>query len=59
MAKRLVYELRLSDSMQQYLTASLDLLEAVLNADEALVTDEILNAAEELQAVIENQSGNL
>lgn len=50
---------RLSESAQAFLAGALDLIEAVENADPALVTDEILAANAKLQAVVDERRGEL
>lgn len=50
---------RMSDSMQEFLAAALDLLQEVEHADDALVTDGILDAATRLRDVIEGHKGDL
>jgi len=57
--KRAIVHVRMSQSMEEYMAASLDLLVAVKHADPALVTDEILEAAQRLAEVIERHKGDL
>lgn len=59
MKREVKIEVRLSDSYAEFLAATLDLLQEVLNADEALVADGILEAADQLLAVVERRRGQL
>jgi hypothetical protein len=57
--KSLTMTVRLSDCAQAYMIASIDLLRAVMEADDVLVTDEIREAAERLVDVIADSRGEL
>ena len=59
MAAKLVYTVRMSESMQAFLAATLDLVQAIEEADEVLVADEIREAADRLLGVIEDRRGEL
>ena len=58
-AKHMTIQIRMSKSMQEFLAASLDLLQAIEHADPVLVTDEISQAAAALWAVVDRNRGEL
>lgn len=59
MARSAVIHVRLSESAQEFLATTLDLLQEIADADEALVTDGILEAAARVLAVVEEHPGEL
>lgn len=59
MSREAVVYIRMSEAMQEFMVAALDLLEEVEHADRALITDEVLEAAEHLRNVIADYQGEL
>jgi len=50
--------IRLADAAPDFTKAALDLLEAVQDSDQALVSDRIVQAAERFQRLIDRERGN-
>jgi hypothetical protein len=59
MSREAVVIIRLSQVAGEVLAASLDLLQAVEHSDQALVTDAILEAAERLRKLVDENPGDL